>query len=283
MIYYSVGKFIGYLIRDIAHHVDVACCCARLSIQRQLEYPLFLVSFMLMIPIQYATGLLVLKVLVDKFQALGGWSFPELTFLYGLGIISHAFVVIFFIPTWGIDEAIIRGNFDRFLLRPLNVFFHFCSYQFNFIGVIDLVPALMIFIVGCAMLEVQISFMFCTQVVLIIVGATLIRVAIYLVVGTVAFWTKRSRPLTMMALSVMDRTTQFPISIYPYLLQVLLTYCIPIAFINFIPASHLLDKSSNMILPMGAVLWTPSIGGVCFWGAHGFFRYALSRYESTGS
>lgn len=271
------------LLQNISHHMRVMAFCFRMSVQRQLEYPLFLFSFLLMVPLQYLTGLLILKVLVEKFQPLGGWTFPELTFLYGLGLLSHALVVIFFMPTWQIDDAVIHGQFDRYLVRPLNVFFHYCFSSINIIGFIDLIPAVILFLTGCAMVGFPLTGTNLFFVFVIVVGATLIRAAIYMVLGSVAFWTKRSRPLIMMGLTVMDRTTQFPINVYPYLLQIFLTFLVPIAFINFIPASYLLQKDGNFSLPGESVFWTPVIGGFCFLVAHLFFRLGLSRYESSGS
>ncbi len=44
----------------LRHYGSVAYCYARLSIQRQLEYPMFLVSWILMIPIAYFSGLWIL-------------------------------------------------------------------------------------------------------------------------------------------------------------------------------------------------------------------------------
>ena len=137
------------MVSSIRHYVSVAACFARLAIQRQLEYPLFLFSWLIMIPIQYFSGIWMLKIIVDRFQPLNGWDFPELTFLYGLGLISHGIFVVFFINTWHIDHMVINGQFDRLLLRPMNVFFQLVASYVNFIGVIDCIPGIIIFIYGC--------------------------------------------------------------------------------------------------------------------------------------
>jgi ABC-2 type transport system permease protein len=39
-----------------------------------------------------------------------------------------------------------QGELDRFIVRPLGIFFQFCFDKFNFIGFTDLIPGLCIFI-----------------------------------------------------------------------------------------------------------------------------------------
>jgi ABC-2 type transport system permease protein len=268
---------------SIQHYLSVASCFTRMAIQRQLEYPLFLFSWLLMIPIQYFSGIWMLKIIVERFQPLNGWDFPELTFIYGLGLISHGIMVVLFITTWQIDHMVINGGFDRLLLRPMNVFFQLIASYFNFIGLIDLIPGTILFIYGCHLVDFDWSVVNIIKLILVIAGGVLIKAALFISLGSMAFWTKRNASLIGFALNILERTTMYPLNIYPYLVQVLFTFIIPIGFISFYPSVEFLNMDSEFQLPLGLAIWTPFVGLGCFLLSQLVFRLGLQKYESAGS
>lgn len=265
------------------YYLQIAFAMLRFSIQRQLEYPLFLISWVLLIPIQYFSGLWMLQILVVRFKNIAGWSYEELAFLYGLGLLSHALVVIFFIQTWSIEDLVLRGGLDRLLVRPINILFHFLFSGINLIGMIDLIPASIIFLYACSLLDFRWSAFHFFQIIVILLGATLIRAGIYLTLGTMAFWTKKSRPLVMGGMITMDRSTSYPQTIFPYAIQLALTFLLPIGFIAFYPASDLLGKPAPFSFIHHSWLWTFGIGMLLWIGSCLFFRVGIRRYESSGS
>lgn len=271
------------VLENVRHYSSVGLCFARLAVQRQLEYPLFLFSWFLMIPIQYFGWLWMLKVLIDTFQPLAGWTFPQVAFVYGLAQLSHGLMVVFFIQTWFIEQWVVRGEFDRLLLRPLNVYFHLSVVFINFIGLIDLIPGTIIFGYACRQLGFVWSAANTLKLGVIILGAMFIRAAIYTATGSVAFWTKRSHALVFLNLALLERTTLYPLSIYPYLFQAFLTFLVPIGFISFYPACGFLGQDTRTALPLDLAVWTPLLGLVTMLLAHAVFRAGLRRYESSGS
>ncbi|ACS99309.1 ABC transporter permease [Paenibacillus sp. JDR-2] len=272
------------MVSTIKHYVSVASCWARLAVQRQLEYPLFLFSWLLMIPIQYFSGIWMLKIIVDRFQALNGWDFPQLTFLYGLGLISHGIFVVFFINTWSIDHMVINGGFDRLLLRPMNVFFQLVASYVNFIGLIDCIPGIIIFLYGADIAGFDWTLANIGKLILVLIGGILIRAALFTSLGTIAFWTKRNGSMVGFALTMLERATMYPLSMYPYFLQALFTFIIPIGFISFYPAAEFLNADSGGLdLPLSFALWTPLVGVICFLIAGGIFKFGMKNYESAGS
>ncbi|WP_028561123.1 ABC transporter permease [Paenibacillus pinihumi] len=272
------------MVNTIRHYFSVAACFARLAVQRQLEYPLFLFSWLLMIPIQYFSGIWMLKIIVDRFQPLNGWDFPELAFLYGLGLLSHGILVVLFINTWHIDNMVIQGAFDRLLLRPMNVFFQLIASYVNFIGLIDLIPGLIIFIYGCQLVGFEWTLGNIIKLLLVLLGGVLIRASLFISLGTIAFWTKRNASMVGFTLSMLERGTMYPLSIYPYVLQVIFTFIIPIGFISFYPAAEFLGKGSESFqLPLNFALATPAVGLVCFMLSQWIFRRGMKSYESAGS
>ena len=255
----------------------------RLALQGQMEYPSFLIGWILSNIMQFGVGLATLKVITNVFQAINGWSFPEIAFLYGLGILSHGLSVVLFIQTWNVENYIIYGGIDRMMLRPLNVFFQFLTDYINLIGLTDLFPGVLIFIYAAASVHYSITFVSIINLILIIIGATLIRGGIYAILGNIAFWTKSSRALISMAITIMDKSIMYPMSIYGRMLQAVFTFIIPFGFIAFMPASQILGKSSGVSLPGNIAIWTFGIGVLLFSLGALIFKKGLTIYESAGN
>ena len=76
---------------------------------------------------------------------------------------------------------------------------------------------------------------------------------------------------------------RYPITIFPLFMQVILTYILPYAFINFFPAQYFLGKTDFSIFsPMFQYL-TPLVGVVAFSISIWFWNWGLKKYQSTGS
>ena len=81
----------------------------------------------------------------------------------------------------------------------------------------------------------------------------------------------------------MRKFAGYPISIFPKVIQFLMTYIVPFAFVNYFPASYLLGKDiSNKY--NNAYLWAvPFIGMVLYALVYLFWRYSLRHYKSSGN
>ena len=268
---------------SIRHHISVASCMMRLSLQGQLEYPTFLISFMLMIAVRYFAGVYILKVLVDQFQPLAGWDFGQLVFLYGLGLLSHGIMIVVSVQSWFIEYYVVNGEFDRMLLRPMNVFYQFTFSNINLIGVFDIITGIIVFGIGCRLVGFAWTLANVTKLGLVIVGATLLRSAFFTIICSVAFWTKRSHPLRLIGNQLLERATLYPLTIYPQVLQTILTFVIPVGFVAFYPATEFLGQTARSSLPLGFAMWTPLVGCLMFAAGQMVFRLGLHRYESAGS
>ncbi|MXX38780.1 MAG: hypothetical protein F4Y91_05580 [Gemmatimonadetes bacterium] len=75
----------------------------------------------------------------------------------------------------------------------------------------------------------------------------------------------------------------YPLTVYPWHLQALLTFVLPLGFIGFYPACDFLGQSANTSLPLDVALWTPAVGAAMLVLALAVFAAGLRRYESAGS
>lgn len=269
------------MFKTIKHYIGVGVHFIKLSICEMMEYPMNLFGWLIGNPLNFFLSLATIKFVVAEFETLNGWEFNELAFLYGIAIMSHGLSIILFIQTWYMGSLMLHGEFDRFMLRPLSVLFQFLFLRFNLIGVTDLIPGTIIFIYGCTQVHFQWTLHNTLAIIGVLIGATLIRGALFLFTGSTAFWTKSNSEFIGLDLAILEKTTIYPLSMYPQAIQHLFTFIVPLGFVSFYPASDILGKP-NMFF--NGVIWiTLLVGLFVFWLATRLFNSGLKRYESCGS
>ena len=271
------------MLADVRHHLSVAALYGRLSVQRALEYPFSLLSISLGLGFNYIWIGVALKVLVDRFQPLSGWTFSQLAFLYGLSLMSRGVMSILSFQSRQIGRFVTRGEFDLMLLRPLEITFHFSCNRINVVGLVHLGIGTGYFLYGARLSGFVWTPLHVAEVLLVIAGGTLIYWSYLTIISSIAFWTMRSQPLVDASMELMTRGTFYPLTVYPWPLQALLTFVLPLGFIGFYPACDFLGQSANTSLPLDVALWTPAVGVAMLVLALAVFAAGLRRYESAGS
>lgn len=270
-------------LNTIRHYLSVAACFSRLSVQRQLEYPIFLSSWFIYNFIQWFGGLWLIYTITTRFGPLGGWNTEQVVFIFSLALISHGLVVTFCIQTWRIGYSIVFGEFDRILLRPMNSFFLLLTREINFIGFSDMLPGLIIFFYICKQIAFAWTVMNIIQILVILLGAVLIRTALFLFVGSISFWKMNRDVLTYLMVYFQQQVTSYPLSIYPHILQTVFTFIIPVGFVSFYPASQLLNHKTRIMIPGNLTVITLLTGIIFFLLAYRVFKTGLKKYESVGN
>jgi ABC-2 type transport system permease protein len=273
----------GFIMKTLTRYLSLAKTFLQINIQCGLEYPAYLISWLICNPLQFIFGIITINVVVEQFHPLEGWNTAQIIFLYGLGIISHGISIVLFIQTWYMDYMITNGEFDRLLVRPLNVFFQFCFIDFNFIGLTDLIPGFIIFIYGCIASHFPFTVINIIKLLLVIIGAAALRGGIYTMSGSLAFWTKRSGSLTSIHLSLFKYTTQYPMNIYPKIIQDIFTFVFPLGFISYFPSSEIFNIKTGYNFIGSFCVWAFVIGIGFYFLSMLVFKTGLKRYESSSS
>ena len=116
-----------------------------------------------------------------------------------------------------------------------------------------------------------------------LIGATLIRGGVYILLGSTSFHTRSAVDFGQYTQEIMDKTTMYPISMYPESMQFILTYLIPVGWISFYPASGLLGIENNVINGGFVPFITLLVGIVVMVVAGLYFGAGLKKYESAGN
>lgn len=231
------------------------------------------------------TDLLAIWIVMTHTEALGGWTLGEVALLYGLvtasfglhELLQGAFDADVF------ADYVQRGSFDQLLVRPLPIVFQMLTEFFPLrrLGRITqgaLGLGLGLWLSGMRWTAIKAIF-----VPFIIMGGTVFFLAISIAGCTLCFWTVKSTEIVNIFTYGGQAALSYPLSIYEQWLQRLLTFILPMAFINYFPALYLLDKPNPFNLPAFAPFLSPLVCCGVFVLSLRIWRIGCAHYQSTGS
>jgi ABC-2 type transport system permease protein len=229
-----------------------------------------------------ATGFAFAWVVLSRFESLAGWTLGQVAFLYGLRLIVHAVAGVLTGPVFGLQTQVRSGEFDRYLTRPLSPLLQFMtqSAQISILG--DLLGGLAIFlaanqIVGLAWTPLAIAYLG-----LAIAGGALAESAVRILIGAMSFRFLASQSLLYLADSVFSNYANYPLTIFGGILRVLFTVIVPLAFVAYVPAAVLLDRTSELAVNPLLAYAAPVVGVIWIVAAIRVFGREVRHYQSAG-
>lgn len=226
-------------------------------------------------------GILFLYLVFEQIPDLQGWSLTQLVFIYGFAQIprgiDHLFTDNIWLVSW---RLVVTGDFDRYMLRPMNVFFQVIAEKLQPDALGELLVGFILVIYSAMQGVVVLDATHIVLFVLSVLAGSLIYTSIKLLFASLAFWIKRSGPFLQLAYE-MAEFSKYPTEIYAKALRFVITWIIPFAFVAYLPAGYFLDAGLGnhpMVIGIECVI------AVLFWIiAYGVFRKGISIYESAGN
>lgn len=239
------------------------------------DFILGLVGFIL---VQF-TGVIFITLIFKAVPSLQGWSFYEILFIYGFAQIprgiDHVFTDYLWIFSW---KTIVHGEFDKYLLRPINPLFQVISESFQPDGLGEIIIGSILLVMSSIKLGLTFSIGKILSFIVVVLFATLIYTAIKLAVTSIAFWVKFAQSYLFMVYQISD-FAKYPMGIYPNFIKAILTGIIPFAFTGYFPGAYFLGKGSFVT----GVCLTVVVSIVAIIIAYSIWLTGMKRYESSGS
>lgn len=226
----------------------------------------------------YAT----LWVVVSAFGGIAGWDFREVSILYSLHLFTYAAAcTVFWGPIFHLERIVLNGDFDRYLLRPLDIIPQLVCQQFTHTSLGQIVVALIFMITSLAQVDVALSFAKLVYLAFAIAGGILIQAGAMIFIGALSFWVQRSEEIGRIFWNSFREFINYPLTVFPGFVKIVLTFVLPWAFINYYPAVILLDKAKGELDAVLGLL-TPVVGVAFFLLSLAVFEIGVRRYTSVG-
>lgn len=231
----------------------------------------------------YGAQTLLMVLLTQKFDTINGWTPLEVMLLYAYTLASYTLAnALMSDVTWKLPKRIRSGEFDQTLIKPLKPLTYeivtgFSPYYFlHFFLAIGMVA------IGVTQLHMTVTPLTVVQIICGVLGGACVQAGILLLFTSASFYLINN-PLSGNFYGSIRPLIEYPISIYPKLLQFLLTTVFPLAFVSFYPVQQISGRQDFGIFPPVVRHLSLPVGIVFLLIAYMIWRAACQHYASTGS
>lgn len=240
----------------------------------RLDFALGAGAFLVRVGIQTAVVGLVFR----QVPAVGGWSYHEVLFLLGFSLLPRGLDHLFTDQLWELGRKLVqRGEFYRYLIRPMNPLFALLSERFlHPDGLGELIVGVVLVTWAGSELGLDPTPAQWALAPLFVLCGALIHTAVKLFFASLSFWTVTSLP-SMYAATQVSEFAAYPLDIYHSSLRALLTWVLPFAFTSYVPCVYLLTGDT------GLLTWLPVVTAGAVLTALAVWRRGINRFDMTGS
>ncbi|WP_309709169.1 ABC-2 family transporter protein [Armatimonas sp.] len=252
----------------------------RASIRSQMQYKASFVLFSAGNFTAVAVEVIGLWGLFARFGNLPGWTLPQVAVLYAMVHLAFALAEA---AGRGFDQfaSVVRaGEFDRFLLRPHPTALLLAGQTFELSRIGRFLAGLVALGWGASNAGVHWDALKVATLIGAVLGGALIFYGILVMQAALCFITVESLEIVNALTYGGIMAAELPLTIYPKWIRLLFTYLVPIACMNYLPASVIFGHP-------GASPWLALLGpvvGVAFLTlALQLWKLGERKYRSTGS
>ena len=252
----------------------------KILLKAQMQYR---VSFWLLSLGQFFIPFSVFAALYFLFQRFGvlkGWTYFEVALCFS--IINIAFSITECCSR-GFDifsGLVVRGEFDRILVRPRSTFLQVLGSKFEFTRIGRLLQGVVVFILAISNLSIQWDIFKVATLVLMIISGIFVFTGIFILAATLCFWTIQGIEVANIFTDGGREMSQYPLNIYKKWVTRFFTFVIPFGCVSYLPLMYILDKvEGNKVLFM----LTPLYGILFIFPCLLVWKLGVKHYKSTGS
>ena len=253
---------------------------AKLSLMSKLVYKVNAIIGILAFLFMEATSLITLYVLVSSVPSIDGYSIYHIGMLFGLTNMAVGIDHLLTDRLWMVAYFEVKlGKLDHMFLRPLPVLFQVIASEVQLEALGELIIAVAMIIFCGSRVEIVGGIGAILLVILGIICAAIIISSFKIFVASLAFKFKRSGPLLQFIYNF-SGFTKYPMKIYPKVIQVILTFVIPLGLCLFYPFENLFAPVHNPSVIVAMMLgFTLFFSSICIF----VWSKMVKMYESTGT
>ena len=224
-------------------------------------------------------GVLLVFLLFRRAPEIAVWSFDEIVFLYGFGLIPMALFNVVSVNLYYFGQVyIVEGKFDRVLLRPVHSLFQVMSEQFRLEALADAAVGVGLVIWAGQRMGFEWTLGAAALAVFGVFCGVAIYLGVFLILTAVGFWVEDRVGIIPPVYNMLS-FGRYPLDIYSPFIRFLLTWVAPFAFAAFYPSARLLGHGEHD----ATFLWMPVVAAVTVGLAVLLWNRGVGNYSSTGS
>lgn len=257
---------------------------SKISLKTTLEYKFDRSLITFAIFCREMTSVIVMFLILTRFLHIRGWELNELMFLYSFLFLSYSLFVFLFAGVRDFDSMVHSGEFDRFLTRPLGLLFQIIASRVDYPATLGHgIVGLLLFVNTAYSVGIDWTLGNTIYYIAALLGGAVIQASIFMLSSSMSFWTIKTDNLRNLIFFNSRRIAGYPISFYPGIIQKLLIFVVPFAFVNYFPAQFFLRKTDVNQFWNGFLYLTPAVGIVMFFLVYLIWKKGVKNYSSSGN
>jgi ABC-2 type transport system permease protein len=251
----------------------------RVSMTYRTSFAILLVANFFITGLDFA-AILVMFANVDR---LGGFALAEIAFLYGGTSVAIGIADLLLGNIDRLGNRIRMGTFDAMMVRPIPLFVQSSADEFALRRFGRIVQGSAVLAWSVWALDLDWTLAKALMVPYLVVCGTLIFLALFTMGAAFQFWSTDGSEVANAFTYGGNTLTQYPLTIFPQELVKVLTFVVPVAFVNWYPSLFVLGRSDPLGLPSAFQFASPVVALVLCCLAVVAWRTGVRRYRSTGS
>lgn len=229
--------------------------------------------------IDQVVGIGFIFIIFSQIPELAGYTLDQIVFIYGFSLIPKGLDHMFTDNLWSVGYFIVqKGDFDKYLTRPINPLFHIIAEKFQIDAAGELIMGIILVCISAGSAGVVFTPLSVVLLIVAIIFASLIYTSIKLGTAALAFWIKVSGQVTQV-FYMTNEFAKYPTTIYSDFIRTVITYIVPFAFTGYYPCVYLFTGENPLFNIGGVVI----VSSVLMMIALTIWNRGLKAYESAGS
>ena len=257
----------------------VAGMWVRSSMAYRLSFVMMTVGSATMTALDFAS----LVIIFGHTRELGGFSLAQTAFLYGTSGVSLGLADLLLGSMDGLGRRVRDGTLDTMMVRPAAVFAQVAADRFALRRMGRITQAGLVLGWSVWRLDVAWTPVNVVLVPVMLVSGTAIFCAVYTVGAAFQFWANDASEVQNSFTYGGNALTQYPPTVFAKDLVRGVTFIVPLAFVNWMPALRVLGRADPLGLPGWVDFLSPLVALAACALAGLAWRAGLRSYRSTGS
>ncbi|MBR2177282.1 MAG: ABC-2 family transporter protein [Clostridia bacterium] len=249
------------------------------NIKMLMEYRIDFLTGAFSFIIDQVVGIGFIFIIFSQIPELAGYTLDQIVFIYGFSLIPKGLDHMFTDNLWSVGYFIVqKGDFDKYLTRPINPLFHIIAEKFQIDAAGELIMGIILVCISAGSAGVVFTPLSVVLLIVAIIFASLIYTSIKLGTAALAFWIKVSGQVTQV-FYMTNEFAKYPTTIYSDFIRTVITYIVPFAFTGYYPCVYLFTGENPLFNIGGVVI----VSSVLMMIALTIWNRGLKAYESAGS
>ncbi|MGW3658244.1 ABC transporter permease [Streptomyces sp. NPDC005151] len=214
---------------------------------------------------------------------LGGYTLPEIALLYGASGTAFGLADLVLGSMDRLGRRVRDGTLDTLLVRPVPVLAQVAADRFALRRLGRITQGLLVLGYGLAVLDIAWTPLKVVMVPLMLLSGAAIFGAVFVGGAAFQFFAQDAAEVQNSFTYGGNTLLQYPPTVFAKDLVRGVTFVVPLAFVNWLPALYVLGREYPLGLPEWVAFLPPVVAGVCWVLAGAAWRAGLRSYRSTGN